>query len=48
MQTTMASRGKCFTPKEIETWREKKESLEALARYNARLYYKKWEPDEEE
>ena len=32
----------------IETWREKKESQEAQARYNARLYYKKWEPDEEE
>ena len=32
---------------EIETWREKKESQEAQARYNARLYYKKWEPDEE-
>lgn len=27
---------------EIETWREKKESQEAQARYNARLYYKKW------
>ena len=26
---------------EIETWREKKESQEAQARYNARLYYKK-------
>ena len=33
---------------EIETWREKKESQKAQARYNARLYYKKWEPDEEE
>ena len=33
---------------EIETWREKKESQEAQARYHARLYYKKWEPDEEE
>ncbi|MBR3240967.1 MAG: hypothetical protein IKF99_21335 [Oscillospiraceae bacterium] len=33
---------------EIETWREKKESQEAQARYNARLYYMKWEPDEEE
>ena len=33
---------------EIETWREKKESQEAQARYNARLYYKKWEPAEEE
>ena len=33
---------------EIETWREKKESQEAQARYNAKLYYKKWEPNEEE
>lgn len=33
---------------EIETWRQKKESQEAQARYNARLNYKKWEPDEEE
>ena len=33
---------------EIETWREKKESQEAQARYNARLYYKKWKPEEEE
>ena len=33
---------------EIETWREKKESQEAQARYNARLYYKKREPEEEE
>ena len=33
---------------EIEIWREKKESQEVQARYNARLYYKKWEPDEEE
>ena len=33
---------------EIKTWREKKESQEAQARYNARLYYKKREPDEEE
>ena len=33
---------------EIETWRAKKEAEEAQARYNARLYYKKWEPDEEE
>ena len=33
---------------ELETWRQKKESQEAQARYNARLYYKKWEPDEEE
>ena len=27
---------------EIETWREKKESQEAQARYNSWLYYKKW------
>ena len=33
---------------EIETWRERKESLEAQARYSARLYYQKLEPDEEE
>ena len=33
---------------EIETWREKKESQEAQARYNARLYYKKWEDEEED
>ena len=33
---------------EIETWRRKKEAEEAQASYNARLYYKKWEPDEEE
>ena len=33
---------------EIETWREKKESQEAQARYNSWLYYKKWDPDEEE
>ena len=33
---------------EIETWRQKKESQEAQSRYNARLYYRKWEPDEEE
>ena len=33
---------------EIEDWREKKESQEAQARYNARLYYKQWKPDEEE
>ena len=33
---------------DIETWRQKKESQEAQARYNTRLYYKKWEPDEEE
>ena len=33
---------------EIETWRERKESQEAHARYNSWLYYKKWNPDEEE
>ena len=33
---------------EIDTWRQKKEIQEAQTSYNARLYYKKWEPDEEE
>ena len=33
---------------EIETWQQKKESQEAQARYNSWLYYKKWNPDEEE
>jgi len=33
---------------EIETWRQKKESQEAQARYNSWLYYKKWDLDEEE
>ena len=33
---------------EIETWRERKESQDAQARYSARLYYQKLEPDEEE
>ena len=33
---------------EIETWRQKKESQEVQARYNSWLYYKKWNPDEEE
>ena len=33
---------------EIETWRQKKENQEAQARYNSWLYYKKWNPDEEE
>ena len=28
---------------EIETWREKKESQEAQAKYNARLFYSKME-----
>jgi len=31
---------------EIETWREKKESQEAQARYNSWLYYRKWEDEE--
>ena len=33
---------------ELETWHERKESQEAQARYNSWLYYKKWNPDEEE
>ena len=33
---------------EIETWHQKKESQEAQERYNSWLYYKKWNPDEEE
>ncbi len=33
---------------EIETWRQKKESQEAQARYNAWLDYRKWHPEEEE
>ena len=33
---------------EIETWRARKESQEAQARYSARLYHQKPEPDEEE
>ena len=33
---------------EIETWRQKKESQEAQARYNSWLNNKKWDPDEEE
>ena len=33
---------------EIETWRQKKESQVAQARYNSWLYNKKWNPDEEE
>ena len=32
---------------EIETWRQKKESQEAQARYNSWLYYKKWDDEEE-
>lgn len=30
---------------EIQTWREKKESQEAQAKYNARLYYKRMEDE---
>ena len=33
---------------EIETWRQKKESQEAQARYNAWLCYRKYDEDEEE
>ena len=33
---------------EIETWRQKKESQEAQARYNSWHCYRKWNPDEEE
>lgn len=33
---------------EIETWRERKESQEAQARFSTRLYYQRLEPDEEE
>ena len=33
---------------EIDAWRAKKEAEEAQASYNARLYYKKWKPDEED
>ncbi len=32
---------------EIKTWRQKKESQEAQARYNSWLYYKKWDDEEE-
>ena len=32
---------------EIETWRQKKESQEAQARYNSWLNYRKWHPEEE-
>ena len=31
----------------IETWRERKEAMEAQARYNARLYYSKWEEEDD-
>ena len=30
---------------EIDAWRERKESQEAQARYNERLYYQKMEPE---
>ena len=33
---------------EIDAWRAKKEAEEAQTSYNARLYYKNWEPDEED
>ena len=33
---------------EIEAWRERKESLEAQARYSERLYYQMWERNDEE
>ena len=32
---------------EIETRRERKEAMEAQARYNARLYYSKWEEEDD-
>ena len=32
---------------EIEAWRERRESQEAQARYSARLYWQRQEPDEE-
>ena len=32
---------------EIETWRQKKESQEAQARYNEWLCYRRWHPEEE-
>ena len=32
---------------EIEAWRERKEAMEAQARYNARLYYSKWEEEDD-
>ena len=33
---------------DIETWCEKKESKEAQAKYNARLYYKKMYPEDDD
>ena len=32
---------------EIETWRERKEAMEAQASYNARLYYSKMEENDD-
>ena len=32
---------------EIEAWRERKEAMEAQARYSARLYYSKWEEEDD-
>ena len=32
---------------EIEARRERKEAMEAQARYNARLYYSKWEEEDD-
>ena len=32
---------------EIEAWRERKEAMGAQARYNARLYYSKWEEEDD-
>ena len=32
---------------EIEAWRERKEAMEAQARYNAQLYYSKWEEEDD-
>ena len=32
---------------ETEAWRERKEAMEAQARYNARLYYSKWEEEDD-
>ena len=33
---------------DIETWREKKESQEAQAKYNTYLYYRKMYPEDED
>ena len=32
---------------EIEAWRERKAAMDAQASYNARLYYSKWEEDDD-